>query len=126
MAKFARRVNGLARESEGETSPLEYTGMTMRDLAPMAQYLVWAMENQGTMTNEMIYRAVKSVCREHGRELPTQWEAKVRQTLQAHCPSRPQWNGKYDFFIYHRRGHWSCKVTPLTLEQLLNTVENSN
>jgi hypothetical protein len=40
-------------------------------------------------------------------QLPINWQEEVRQTLQAHCPSRPQWNGKDDFFVFHRRGHWS-------------------
>jgi hypothetical protein len=93
--------------------------MTERHFTPMVRYLVWAMEGRGIMTNDMIYRAVDKECRQFGRALPNEWEAEIRQTLQAHCPSRPQWNKKDDFFVYHRRGHWSCKVTTPKLEDLL-------
>jgi hypothetical protein len=30
--------------------------------------------------------------------------------LQACCPGRPQHNGRDDFFVWHGRGRWSCKV----------------
>ncbi len=80
-------------------------------LTPMARYLIWAMEGRGIMTTQAIYRAVKKKCAEFDRPLPDKWESEIRQTLQAHCPSRPQWNRKDDFFVYHRRGYWSCKVT---------------
>jgi hypothetical protein len=96
---------------------------TTRDLAPMAQYLIWAMEGWGMMTNDVIYQALKRVSHEHGRQLPDHWESHVREILQTHCPSRPQWNGKDDFFVYHGRGHWSCKVTSSTLEQLCDMRE---
>src|SRR5258708_31034233 len=69
-----------------------------RDLSTMAQYLIWAMENRRPVTNQEIYRAVEGACARHGRELPNQWEAAVRQTLQAHCSSSPQYNGRDDFF----------------------------
>ncbi len=90
----------------------------MRDLSPMVQYLVWAMEGRGEMTTQAIYRAVKSKCDKSGRMLTGTWQDAVRQTLQAHCRSRPQWNRRDDFFVYHRRAHWSCKVTSPTEDQL--------
>jgi hypothetical protein len=90
----------------------------MRDLSPMSQYLIWAMEGRGEMSNRAIYRAVKAVCETHGRKLPPDWEAEIRQTLQACCPGRPQHNGRDDFFVWHGRGYWSCKVTSPTLEEL--------
>jgi hypothetical protein len=86
-----------------------------RDLSTMAQYLIWAMENRRPVTNQEIYRAVEGACARHGRELPNQWEAAVRQTLQAHCSSSPQYNGRDDFFVHHERGLWSCKVELSTL-----------
>jgi hypothetical protein len=33
----------------------------VRDLTPMAQYLIWAMEGRGKMSNQAIYREVKNV-----------------------------------------------------------------
>jgi hypothetical protein len=65
----------------------------MRDLTPMAQYLIWAMENRRPMTNPEIYKAVQEVCVRHGRKLPEKWEEEIRQTLQSRCASSPQYNG---------------------------------
>ncbi|MDP3693689.1 hypothetical protein [Bradyrhizobium sp.] len=90
----------------------------MTDLALMSQYLIWAMEGRGKMSNQEIYRQVRIVCKKHGRTLPPNWEAEVRQTLQAHCIGRPQHNGRDDFFAWHGRGYWSCKVTSPTLDDL--------
>ena len=80
--------------------------------------LIWAMENRKQMTTQAIYKAVEDTCRRLGRKLPNQWEAEIRQTLQAHCSSRPQHNGKDDFFVYHRSGVWSCKVNSSDLAAL--------
>jgi hypothetical protein len=91
----------------------------MRHLTPVAQFLIWAMEHRGVMTTDAIYRAVKAQCERMGRQLPNEWEAEIRQTLQAHCPSRPQWNGKDDFFVFHKRGYWSCRVTSPTIDQIV-------
>jgi hypothetical protein len=73
----------------------------------MAQYLVLAMKGRGTMSNPSIYREVEKLCNGRGRELPFNWKAEIRETLQAHCPSRPQWNRSDDFFVWHGRaiGH---------------------
>ena len=81
------------------------------DLSPMARYLIWVMEGRGVMDTQSIYRAVKQCCHRMGYPLPAKWQAGIRQTLQAHCPSRPRHNKKDDFFVYHRRGCWSCRVT---------------
>jgi hypothetical protein len=90
----------------------------MKDVSTMAQYLIWAMENRRPTTTQEIYRAVQDTCERHGRKLPKEWESEIRQTLQAHCASRPQHNGKDDFFVYHRRGVWSCKVMSTDLAAL--------
>jgi hypothetical protein len=84
----------------------------------MAQYLVWAMEGRGTMSNREIYRQLKIVCDRHGRPLPPKWESEVRQTLQSCCPGRPQHNKRDDFFSWHSRGYWLCKVKSPSLEEL--------
>lgn len=91
----------------------------MRDLVPMVQYLIWAMEGRGEMSMHEIYRAVKQQCARFGRLLPDHWEAEIRQTLQAHCASRPQYKGREDFFTWHRRGFWSCKATSPSLDDLI-------
>jgi hypothetical protein len=87
----------------------------MRNLNSMADYLVWAMEDRRPMTNSEIYKAVKDVCLKHKRPLPDKWEAEIRQTLQAHCASRPQYKGGRDLFVFHRRGLWSCKTNSTDL-----------
>ena len=91
----------------------------MRDPFPMVQYLIWAMEGRGEMSMHAIYRAVQQQCARFGRPLPDQWEAEVRQTLQAHCASRPQYKGRGDFFTWHRRGFWSCKTISPSLDEIL-------
>jgi hypothetical protein len=58
----------------------------MRDLTPMAQYLIWAMEGRGKMSNQAIYREVKNVCKNMEGGYPRNWESEIRQTLQAHSP----------------------------------------
>ncbi len=88
-------------------------------LTPMARYLIWAMEGRGKMSNQKIYRQVELVCKKHHRELPPNWKSEVRQTLQAHCPGRPQHNKRDDFFVWHSRGYWSCKVKSPTIEDLV-------
>jgi hypothetical protein len=93
-------------------------GIAMRDLTPVVQYLISAMEQRGVMQTQRIYREFKVVCDKHGHKLPPKWEDEVRQTLQAHCPSRPRWNRKDDFFVYHRPSYWSCKVTSPPIEEL--------
>jgi hypothetical protein len=86
----------------------------MRDFIPFASYLISAMEGRGKMSNSAIYREVARFCRMHGRVLPPNWEAMVRQTLQACCTGRPRHNGRDDFFVWHGRGRWSCKLAPVT------------
>jgi hypothetical protein len=92
--------------------------VVVQDVSTFAQYLIWAMEDRGTMSNSEIYRAVKDVCARYKRELPEEWEAVVRQTLQAHCASSPQFKGKEDLFVHHEHGLWSCKVRSPTLDQI--------
>jgi hypothetical protein len=84
-------------------------GATMQHLT-MAQYLVSTMKGRGKMSNPSIYREVEKLCNERGRELPVNWKAEIRETLQAHCASRPQWNRRDDFFVWHGHGYWSCKI----------------
>jgi len=91
----------------------------MRDLNPMGQYLIWAMEGRGQMSNKEIYKAVERVCKEHRRKLSPNSEAEIRQNLQAHCPTQSQWNGRDDFFVWHERGYWSCKVKSKTINDLV-------
>jgi hypothetical protein len=83
----------------------------MKDLVHFVQYLIWAMEGRGVMPTPEIYRTVARRSARAGRALPCHWEAEIRQTLQAHCASRPQYKGRGDFFVYHGPGRWSCKVT---------------
>jgi len=90
----------------------------MQHLTPMAGHIVWAMEGKGKMTTQSIYRAVKNICEKQNRELPENWDAVVRQTLQAHCSSRPQYKGGDDLFVYHKRGYWSCSATSPTIHDL--------
>ena len=80
----------------------------MRDISPMWQYLIWAMEGRGVMRTQAIYRTVKEWCDKFNRPLPPNWQAVIRQTLQAHCGSRPQYKGRADIFLYHGPGRWSC------------------
>jgi hypothetical protein len=77
----------------------------------MTQCLVLAMRGRGPMSNGSIYRETEKVCSEHDRELPHEWKAEIRQNLQAHCPSRRRWNRKDDFFVWHKRSLWSCKIS---------------
>jgi hypothetical protein len=91
---------------------------TRQDLSTMAQYLIWAMEDKGSMKTQKIYKAVEDVCARHERELPNEWQAEVRQTLQAHCSSSPQYKGRDDFFVHHDHGVWSCKARTPTLDDL--------
>jgi hypothetical protein len=91
----------------------------MRDLARMAEYLVWAMEGRGQLPMDEIYRAVKAKCDERDRPLPTNWKSVIRQTLQAYCSSRPQYRRRDDWFVFHKRGWWSCKTTSATVDDLL-------
>jgi hypothetical protein len=91
----------------------------MKLYSTMAEYLVWAMEKRGKMSNQRIYASLKEVCAQHGRQLPDEWEAEVRQTLQAHCSTSPQYRGGPDLFVHHSRGLWSCKVTTPTLDDLV-------
>jgi hypothetical protein len=83
----------------------------MRDITPVARYLVWAMEGCGIMETQTIYRAFKEVCDKHKHPLPDNLQAEVRQTLQAHCSSSRQYRGRDDLFVYHEPGRWSCKAT---------------
>ena len=86
----------------------------MRDVIPFASYLIWAMQGRGKISNKAIYREVARLCRMYGRVLPLNWESMVRRTLQSRCPGRPRHNGRDDFFVWHGRGLWSCKVAPAT------------
>jgi hypothetical protein len=97
----------------------------MRDSASFVQYLIWAMEGRGVMHTPEIYSAVAMRCTRAGRALPCHWDAEIRQTLQAHCASRPQYKGRGDFFVYHGRGRWSCKVASPTLDDLHSMISVS-
>jgi hypothetical protein len=56
--------------------------MSANYLNPFAQYLIWAMEGRGKMSNHEIYKRVKIVCKEHQRDLPPNWESEVRQSFR--------------------------------------------
>ena len=43
----------------------------MRDLVPMVQYLIWAMEGRGEMSMHAIYRAVNTNAPDLGARCPT-------------------------------------------------------
>jgi hypothetical protein len=90
----------------------------MKDASTMAQYLIWVMEGRGKMSLSDIYKEVEKSCKQHGRELPTKSDAEVRRTLQACCPTSRQHNGCDDFFVWHERGYWSCKVQSPSLDDL--------
>ena len=92
--------------------------MARRDLWTTANYLIAAMEGHGVMSNNEIYREAKSLFRRFGRAVPPNFNSAVRQTLQAHCTTTPQWNGRDDFFVHHEDGYWSCKVAPPKVEDL--------
>jgi hypothetical protein len=80
----------------------------MSDLNPMVQYLVWAMEGCGAISNPDIYREVRRVCQERGRKLPI--TMKLKFARPSSLPDPAQWNVRDDFFVWHERGYWSCKV----------------
>ncbi|MEY9124823.1 hypothetical protein ABIA03_002086 [Bradyrhizobium yuanmingense] len=82
-----------------------------QSLTTMRECLVWAMERRGMMSLGEIYHEIKTVCARHDRELPNEWEAEVRQTLQAHCADSRQYKGGDDLFVWHKPGYWSCKAT---------------
>ena len=85
---------------------------------PFVECLVEAMRGRGRMSNKAIYGAVKETCRENSRTLPDNWEAEIRQTLQAHCSSCPQYKGRADYFIHIGHGYWSCRLRRLNLADL--------
>ena len=76
----------------------------------VAQCLVLTMKGRGKMSNNSIYQEMKKLFEERRHELIPNWKAEIRQTLQAHCKSRPQWNGRDDYFDWHGRGYWSTKL----------------
>jgi hypothetical protein len=90
----------------------------MRDTAVFVTYLVWAMESRGVMNTQAIYRGVKSYCERFSRKLPPEWKAMIRQTLQAHCSSRPQYDGGRNIFVYHGRARWECLDRTASTEDL--------
>jgi hypothetical protein len=83
----------------------------MPDIIPWTEYLIGAMMGRGKMSNGEIYRAVKAECEKAGKELPPSWKDLIRDTLQTGCPKSRGHNGRDDFFVWHGRGYWSCKVT---------------
>ena len=90
----------------------------MKDISTMAQYLIWAMEGRGKMALADIYREVERQCKQHGRKLPNNSDAEIRQTLQGCCSTSKQHNGRDDFFVWHERGYWSCKENSADLNAL--------
>lgn len=68
----------------------------MRDLTPMAQYLIWAVAGHGVTTNQAIYGAVEKCAASTG--------------ASCHLVGR----GRETIFVYHVRGYRSCKVTSST------------
>jgi hypothetical protein len=96
----------------------------MSDITPMWQYLVWAMEGRGVMSTQSIYRHVKDWCARFERPLPDNWEAEIRQTLQANCASRPQYKGRADLFTFHKRGYWSCKAVSASIDEIAAQISN--
>ena len=91
----------------------------MRNDVPMVQYLIWAMEGRGTMSNQAIYKEVRRLCARDNRTLPPNDDAEIRTTLQAHCSTAPQFAGNRDLFTNPSDGYWLCKVTTPKLEDLL-------
>ena len=89
----------------------------MRDITPVARYLVWAMEDADHGDVDDL-SSFKEVCDNTKHPLPDNWQAEVRQTLQAHCSSSRQYRGRDDLFVYHEPGRWSCKATSPSLDDL--------
>ena len=112
--RIARDLRAARREGKMRAG----TTNERRHLAPVAQCLIWAMEGRGKTSLHDIYRETRRVFRDHGRTPPTEFEAEVRQTLQACCKGRPQHNGRDDFFVWHDEGYWSCKVTSPSVDDL--------
>lgn len=89
---------------------------------PMVDLVIWAMEGRGTMSLPSIYREVKAQADKHGRTLAPNWEAQIRETLQAYCPTSPEYEKRGrqgDFFVHPRRGYWSCKATSGTTDDFV-------
>jgi hypothetical protein len=78
--------------------------------ATLAEWIICAMTGGGMMSNQDIYRETKRIFRAHGATLPPNFESQVRQNLQAYCPSRPQYKGRDDLFVWYKKGYWSCKA----------------
>ncbi len=94
--------------------------MTDMQHLTVAQCLVLTMKGRGKMSNHSIYQEMKKLFEERGRQLIPDWKAEVRQTLQAHCMSRPQWNGRDDLFDWHGRGYRSTKL--LDVSRLITII----
>jgi hypothetical protein len=60
-------------------------------------------------SNGSIYRAVRRRRRRSGFTTPPEFEATVRQTLQACCSSCKRYRGGPDLFEHPRRGYWRLK-----------------
>ena len=85
----------------------------MRKRELIVRYVVIAMEGRGRMSNQTIYDAVKEQYIRFKRPMVLNWKHQIRETLQAHCRSCPEYSrrGAGDYFVRHGRGYWSCKVT---------------
>jgi hypothetical protein len=93
----------------------------MSDLSSIAEGLVWAMQERGSMSLQSIYRAYGKTQRDLTgimRPLTKEFEATIRRTLQDHCSSSPSFKGGEDLFVHHERGRWSCNVRRLAADEL--------
>jgi hypothetical protein len=96
--------------------------MPSHRLGNFVDIVVGAMEGRGTMSNNEIYRAVKMQAEKVSWGLAKEWEAQVRETLQAYCPGRPEHEKRGrpgDYFVFHADGYWSCKAKLPTIDDLL-------
>jgi hypothetical protein len=70
------------------------------------------------MSVHVIHRAVQYQRARFRRALPDHSDAGARRTLQAHYASRPQDQGRGNFFMWHHRGAGPCKVVSPSLDDL--------
>jgi hypothetical protein len=62
-----------------------------------------------------IYPRVERLAPRVGRPLSKDWKSRVRQALQSHCPSCPDYQGGVELFEHHARDVWSLKPHDLDL-----------
>jgi hypothetical protein len=84
---------------------------------PLLDHITAVIKGRGRVHLHTIYSGVKRIARFTGRELPPEFEAAIRSTLQSYCLTSKKEPKLGNLFVMY--GDGECEYVPPTIDDLL-------